>query len=155
MDEGEQVQEYVDVGSKPGIMTAAYLFHSARICQVISGCRRVLDLGCGPATQLVEVASFNADISFLGMDLSETMLQAGRKYIADRRCKNIELKRGDITSLKDFGPASVDGVISTMALHHLPTAEHLSLASGKLRVCYGLAGRFTWWISACLSHLNP
>jgi ubiquinone/menaquinone biosynthesis C-methylase UbiE len=43
------------------------------------------------------------------MDLSETMLQAVRKYIADRRCKNIELKRGDITSLKDFSPASVDG----------------------------------------------
>jgi arsenite methyltransferase len=125
VDEG-QVADYVEGGRRPGIMAAAYLFHSARISQTISGCRRVLDLGCGPATQLIEVAKLNPTIAFVGMDLSDTMLDAARAYAVSERCNNVTFLRGDITRLEAFGDKTVDGVISTMALHHLPTVGALT-----------------------------
>lgn len=125
MESEAQVSDYAEAGRIPGIMAAAYLFHTARLCQVISGCGRVLDLACGPATQLVQVAKLNPEISFVGVDLSETMLEAAKSYASAEGCANVEFRQGDITSFDHIADGSVDGVISTMALHHLPTIDHL------------------------------
>jgi arsenite methyltransferase len=59
MDDPQQVAAYAEAGRIDGIMASSYLFHSARISQVVQGCKTVLDLGCGPATQLAQVAQFN------------------------------------------------------------------------------------------------
>ena len=74
MEDDDQVQAYSDAGRIDGLMSASYLFNSARISATIAGCKRVLDLGCGPATQLAQVAQLNPDISFVGVDLSKEML---------------------------------------------------------------------------------
>lgn len=126
MDGDSQVADYAEGGRTPGVMAAAYLFHTARISQVVAGCRRVLDLGCGPATQLVQAARLNPEISFVGMDLSGTMLDAAKAHAKAEGCANVEFQRGDITRLDGFEDNAFDGVISTMALHHLPTIDHLS-----------------------------
>lgn len=125
MDDAEQVAAYAYAGRIDGVMSASYLFQSARVCQVIQGAKRVIDLGCGPATQLAQIAELNPEIHFTGVDLSDEMLAKAREHIADRGLKNVEFVRSDITTLRDFADASVDGVISTMALHHLPTLPHL------------------------------
>jgi arsenite methyltransferase len=85
----------------------------------------VVDLGCGPATQLAQIASFNPDTAFIGVDLSPTMLESARKHVDACGLKNVTFSDGDITKLTQFDDHSVDGVISTMVLHHLPTREHL------------------------------
>jgi arsenite methyltransferase len=126
MQDEVQVADYIEGGRNPGVMGAAYLFHSARISQTISGCRRVIDLGCGPATQLIEVAKLNPTIAFVGIDLSDTMLDAARAYAASEQCNNVTFVRGNITQLEGLGDKTVDGVISTMALHHLPTIGALT-----------------------------
>ena len=125
MDDPEQVAAYSYAGRIDGVMSAAYLYHSAQICQVIQGCATVLDLGCGPATQLAQVAELNPDISFLGVDLSETMLDSGLKHVAELGLRNVTFKHADITRLDCIPDSSVDAVMSTVVLHHLPTRQHL------------------------------
>jgi SAM-dependent methyltransferase len=125
MDDPEQVRAYAEAGRVDGLMAAAYLFHTARISQVIQGCREVVDLGCGPATQLCQVAGLNPEISFTGIDLSPSMLESARAHVAESGLDNVAVAEGDITRLEAFPSASVDGVVSTLALHHLPSFDHL------------------------------
>ena len=47
------------------------------------------------------------------------------EHVAQLRLKNVSFRQGDITELSQFEDRSVDGVISTMVLHHLPTRDHL------------------------------
>src|SRR5215470_17774273 len=132
MDDPIQVQAYSDAGRIDGLMAAAYLFHSARISQVIQGCREVVDLGCGPATQLCQVATLNPAIRFTGVDLSPSMLESARAHVAESRLDNVTFVEGDITRLDAFDTGSVDGVISTLALHHLPSTAHLEACFGEI-----------------------
>ena len=133
MDGPEQVAAYAHAGRIDGVMSSAYLFHTARITQVIRGCRRVVDLGCGPATQLCQVAQLNPDVGFLGIDLSREMLASARARIEELELTNIELREGDMTVLDGIADDSVDGVISTMALHHLPRMEDLDACFAGMR----------------------
>ena len=125
MDGEEQVAAYAHAGRIDGVMSAAYLFHSARASQVFQSCKRVVDLGCGPATQLAQIAQFNPGVEFLGVDMSLEMLDKAKSYVAGLGLTNVQFQHGDITDLGFLQDASVDGVLSTMALHHLPTHEHL------------------------------
>lgn len=125
MDGEDQVAAYTHAGRIDGVMSAAYLFHSAHASEAINGAREVIDLGCGPATQLVQIAELNPDISFLGVDLSPRMLEQAESYARSRGVANVRFQHGDITKLEALASASADGVISTMALHHLPSVDHL------------------------------
>src|SRR5690242_18416042 len=125
MDGEEQVAAYASAARSDGAMAAGYLFHTARISMVLRGCRSVVDLGCGPATQLSQIAALNSDIHFTGVDLSQRMLDDAGKHIAHLGLDNIELIHDDICSLESIDDHSVDGVISTLALHHLPSEHHL------------------------------
>src|SRR6188508_3223718 len=97
MDDPEQVRAYAEAGRADGLMAAAYLFHSARISQVIQGCTEVLDLGCGPATQLCQVAQLNPAIRFTGVDLSPSMLASANAHVRQHSLGNVTLAEGDIT----------------------------------------------------------
>lgn len=125
MEGEEQVRAYEEAGRVDSVMSAAYLFHTARISQILANASVVIDLGCGPAVQLAQIAEFNPHARFRGVDLSETMLSQGRRYLAEKNLPNVTLESGDITNLKHIEDASVDAVISTMALHHLPRIELL------------------------------
>ncbi len=127
MQDEEQVRAYSLAGRIDGVMSAAYLFHSGQVSSVIRGARTVVDLGCGPATQLAQIASLNPESDFLGIDLSPAMLESARKHIVESSVRNVRLQQGDITKLSGLEDDSVDAVISTMALHHLPTRAHLEM----------------------------
>jgi SAM-dependent methyltransferase len=128
-----QVAGYAEAGRIEGVMAASYLFQSARISQVIRGSKSVLDLGCGPATQLAQIAELNPEIEFTGMDLSPTMLGDAERYVASRGLTNVRFKLGDISKLEGVPDQSVDAVISTVALHHLPTRELLADCFRQIR----------------------
>jgi SAM-dependent methyltransferase len=85
----------------------------------------VVDLACGPANQLAMVARLNPETKFIGVDLSAPMLERARELIERQGLKNVEFRHGDITDLSFFADRSVDAVMSTMALHHLPTLDLL------------------------------
>jgi ubiquinone/menaquinone biosynthesis C-methylase UbiE len=133
MDDPEQVAAYVEAGRIDGVMAAAYLFHTARVSQVIHGCGSVLDLGCGPATQLAQIAELNPGIRFTGLDLSPTMLADAEKHVQALGLGNVAFREGDITTLGGIADGSMDAVISTMALHHLPTMQRLEDCFASIR----------------------
>jgi len=133
MDDAAQVAAYVEAGRIDGVMASAYLFHSARVSQVIAGAKSVLDLGCGPATQLAQIAQFNPDIRFTGIDLSPNMLADAEKHVRALGLNNVDFRHGDITRLESVADQSMDAVISTMALHHLPTLQHLDACFAEVR----------------------
>ena len=133
MDGKAEVAAYTEAGRIDGVMAAAYLFHSARVSQAIHGCQNVIDLGCGPATQLAQVAELNPDISFHGVDLSPAMLESAGAHIRESGLKNVQFSQGDITRLDHIANHSADAVISTMALHHLPTFDHLTSCFREIR----------------------
>jgi SAM-dependent methyltransferase len=134
MADEEQTLAYDHAGRIDGVMAAAYLFHTGHISQVVAGKARVLDLACGPATQLVHVAQLNPRTQFIGVDLSEEMLKRAGTNIDAGNCRNVEVRQDDMTRLTSIGDGSVDGVICTMALHHLPTRDHL-------RACFNQIAR--------------
>jgi arsenite methyltransferase len=133
MTDEAQVSAYTHAGRIDGVMSAAYLFHSAQATAVIHGAGRALDLGCGPATQLAQIASLNPNTQFIGVDLSTTMLESASAHVAELGLGNVQLKQGDITDLRAFPDHSVDAVTSTMALHHLPTRDHLASCFREIR----------------------
>jgi len=125
MNDPAQVKAYSDAGRIDGTMSAAYLFHTAVITQAIVGCREVIDLGCGPATQLAQVAQLNPDVDFLGVDLSGEMLASAKRHVDTLGLSNVRFLQADVTTLEGIGDRSADAVISTLALHHLPSKGHL------------------------------
>lgn len=131
MEDPCQVADYVHAGLEGGVLAPVYLFHCANICEVIRPGDRVLDLACGPANQLAMVARLNPDTQFIGADLSEPMLDRARELIKAQGLTNIGLRHTDITDLSEFDGASFDAVVSTMALHHLPTTDTLDRTFGE------------------------
>ncbi len=124
MDDPAAVRAFTDAGRPGGPAEAYYLFYCGRACVTLRGARRVLDLGCGPGTQLVQLAELCPDVEFTGVDLSESMLAEARRYANERGVRNVTFVRGDATRL-DFPDGSFDGVMSVMALHHMPTDRDL------------------------------
>lgn len=125
MDSSINVEAYKNVGEDAREMGANYLFQIEEISKVIKHCATVIDLACGPATILCMIAELNPKIQFVGVDLSEGMLALAKQTVQQKGLKNVAFQKMDISNLVGIGTNSVDGVISTMALHHLPTQNHL------------------------------
>ncbi len=132
MDDPAKVAAYVRAGAEGGVMAPVYLYHCHQICEVIRPGDVVLDLACGPATELAMIARLNPDVHFVGVDLSEPMLVRARAHVSALGLSNVELRVGDITHLAEFADDTVDAVMSTMALHHLPDATHLDRALAEV-----------------------
>lgn len=125
MDDPEKVAAYTRAGREDGVMAPVYLYHCAQICEVIRPGDKVVDLGCGPATQLALVARLNPETEFIGVDLSDDMLSRARAYVEEMGLTNVSFQKCDITALDFLEDASIDAVFTTVVLHHLPDAEHL------------------------------
>lgn len=125
MDDPLNVEAYARAGTTDRVMAPVYLYNAAHACEVIHAGDTVIDLGCGPATQLLLVARLSSSARFIGLDLSEEMLASGRKLLDAEGISNVDLRVNDITNLSTFPDASVDAVISTLTLHHLPDLDSL------------------------------
>lgn len=128
MDDPDKVAAYTAAGMVDGVMAPVYLFHCEQICDVIRPGDTVVDLGCGPATQLAMVAELNPQSRFIGVDLSAEMLDKARRHIETKGLTNVTFVVSDITAIDQLADASADVVMSTVALHHLPTLGHLDSA---------------------------
>lgn len=133
MEDLAQNEAFERAGREDGVLAFIYLYQALQITALARPGDRVLDLGCGPANQLAQVARLNPQAHFTGLDASAGMLDRARETI--RRCAigNIDLMCGDMILLSDVPDASFDCVISTMALHHLPDEAALAAAMRAAR----------------------
>lgn len=126
MADEAQAEALRDAGRADGVLGPTYLFNTARLATSLRGCRQVLDLGCGPATQLAQLAALHPDTRFVGVDLSAAMLTQAEAHVRDLGLRNVRFVEADVTELSGVAAdGDVDGVMSTLALHHLPTLDHL------------------------------
>jgi ubiquinone/menaquinone biosynthesis C-methylase UbiE len=121
----DQVRDYTDSCRRMPSMRATHLHLVTQAARALPRAGRILDLACGSAQFLCELAAMRPELTFIGIDLSESMLALAENAVRKRGLTNVTFRRGDITRLP-FANASIDGVVSTVALHHLPTREHLS-----------------------------
>jgi len=120
MNEEVSVYAYERSGRSNGALSGTYLYHLAQMCELIKPGDVVLDLGCGPGNLLAQVARLNPRAEFIGIDLSSRMLELAEAKLKQHGITNVELRRADMTSLTEFDDRSLDVVVSSMALHHLP-----------------------------------
>ena len=134
MDDPAKVEAFTRAGEEDGVMAPVYLHHTAHICSIVRPGDTVIDLGCGSARQIAMAARLNPDTRFLGVDLSDEMLDRARAHAKAQKLNNLDFTVGDITKLDAFDDDSVDAVVSTVALHQLPDV-------GMFRATLRQAGR--------------
>jgi arsenite methyltransferase len=132
MDDPDQVAAFVHAGREGGVMSPLYLYHCAHCCEVIKAGDQVLDLACGPANQLAMVARLNPAARFTGIDLSAPMLEQADALVRSQGLTNVSFQAGDMMDLAAFPDATVDCVISTMSLHHLPDLPSLARTMAEI-----------------------
>ncbi|TCJ15781.1 class I SAM-dependent methyltransferase [Parasulfuritortus cantonensis] len=128
MDDLAQNEAFERAGREDGVLAFLHLYHALQTTALVCPGDRVLDLGCGPGNQLVQMARLNPQARFVGLDASAEMLERARETV--RRCAvgNVDLLSGDMTTLAGLADASFDCVTSTMTLHHLPDEAALAAA---------------------------
>ncbi|MBS1208269.1 MAG: putative O-methyltransferase [Proteobacteria bacterium] len=141
MDDPAQVAAFARAGREDGVIGQIYLLNSIQLCELIRPGDHVIDLACGPATQLVQVARLNPHADFLGIDLAPRMLADARAHVASQGLGNVRFALGDITQLTDLPDASADLVMSTFSLHHLPDLAALTRCFGEIRRILKPGGR--------------
>ncbi|NMZ21807.1 MULTISPECIES: class I SAM-dependent methyltransferase [Pseudomonas] len=125
MEEQQSVASYADSAAQGQALSGTHLYHCAQMCALIKPGDVVLDIGCGPAALLLQVARLNPRAEFIGMDLSQSMLEVAREACHQQGIDNVQLVEDDMTRLSMIADRSVDVVISSMALHHLENLGQL------------------------------
>jgi arsenite methyltransferase len=128
-----QNDAFMDAGREDGILAFLYFYNALQITPIVRQGDHVLDLACGPANQLVQIARINPQAHFVGLDASANMREKANVTLARYGVDNVELVSGDMTRLADFDDASMDCVICTMSLHHLPDLDALSATMSEAR----------------------
>lgn len=126
-----------DGGEVDGRTAAGYLYHSARISQVLVGRRHCIDLGCGNAMQLLQVAALNPATRFTGVDCSAAMIERATARAAALGLDNVDFIVDEIDALLRAGRGPWDSAISTMTLHDLPNVAALERALQAMGVIAG------------------
>lgn len=141
MQSETQTESFTRAGQEDGALAFLYLYHALQISSVLRPGDRVLDLACGPANQLLQIARLNPQVHFVGLDASPSMLQCAQHTLAQAQIHNVELVQGDMTRLAHQADASLDAVICTMSLHHLPDTAALATTLREIRRVLKAQGR--------------
>src|SRR5688572_8702557 len=79
---------------------------------------RLLDVGCGPGTITIDLASRVAPGPVIGIDMSEEVVAEAARAAADAGCVNVSFARGDAYVI-DAGDGAFDVVHAHQVLQHL------------------------------------
>jgi SAM-dependent methyltransferase len=99
MADAGQVSAFMDSGRRDGVLHYIYLFHALMSLPQIRPGDVVLDLACGPANQLLQIARLHPDCRFVGLDASPAMLQLAADNLRAAGVHNVSLQQGDMTVL--------------------------------------------------------
>lgn len=133
MEDPAQVDAYVRAGREDGFFAHIYFYHAVQVSTLVRPGDLVLDLACGPANQLAMMARMYPQARFIGVDASVEMLEQAQQTLQRIGVGNVELREGNICCLDDFPDDSLDVVISTMSLHHLPDEPALQRTCREIR----------------------
>ncbi|NDC37262.1 MAG: class I SAM-dependent methyltransferase [Proteobacteria bacterium] len=90
---------------------------------------RVLELGCGPGTNIC----FFQDWDYVGLDVEPLYVEAAAK-VASRICDRYRLVKGDCTQVLQLIEGPFDMVLANSLLHHLDDAQVDSTVRGASQI---------------------
>ena len=120
MRDASQNAAFDTAGRGPGILATQYVYHALQIAPLLRPGDHVLDLACGPGNLLERLARLKPDTRFTGLDASPAMLDRAQATLQRAGCDNVTLATDDMTCLSGVADASMDAVLCTLSLHHLP-----------------------------------
>jgi ubiquinone/menaquinone biosynthesis C-methylase UbiE len=110
---------FMDEAQKPAAIQAGKRLMLERL--VLTPGEAVLDVGCGPGTDLFDMAELVGPAgSLVGLDASEVMIDEARRRAAERDL-HIDFQVGEVTALP-FADAVFDVCRAARLLEHLPDA---------------------------------
>lgn len=85
---------------------------------------KVLDLGCGDGTTAIPAAEMGAGVT--GIDISRTLVKAGKKRIAEKGLTNITIEQGDAMDLSTLKDQDFDLSISIFGAMFAPRPDDVA-----------------------------
>ncbi|MGP1628427.1 MAG: methyltransferase domain-containing protein, partial [Giesbergeria sp.] len=82
MESTAQTASFSEAGDANGVLAFLYLYNALQITSLLQPGNRVLDLACGPAHQLAQIAGLNPEVQFIGIDASPAMLECAQHTLA-------------------------------------------------------------------------
>jgi SAM-dependent methyltransferase len=143
-DRGAQLYETVVVPFTRPLSEEALVI----IKRMLPPAARILDLGCGPGTEMFRLAEMVGEGEVVGIDLSSEMITAAYESAKRRDARNTAFFQADVTRLPEHFSGRFDAVHSSFAFHHysdpaaaLIEAHRVLNADGRAFVIDG----GTWW----------
>lgn len=133
MDDPEQIKDYVKAYEWGGPSSSLQLHHLRELSEMIRPGDTILDLACGPGPLLLELAELYPECQFIGADLSPNMLAHIEAQATARGLKNVSVLLEDIRTLPSLADTKVDLIITTSALHHVPTEAGLQQVFQRMK----------------------
>jgi SAM-dependent methyltransferase len=121
MDEPQSVAEFDQAGAD--LQVPVHHFNALGISRLLPEGGTLIDLGCGSGRLLARLARGRPNVRIIGLDLSEPMLETGRRLLERDRIGNVELRRGDVTTFDSEIAERPDVVSCNWTLHQLPSEE--------------------------------
>jgi ubiquinone/menaquinone biosynthesis C-methylase UbiE len=90
----------------------------------LNGTQRALDLGCGPGTVALELASLAG--SLFAVDPAAGMLEQGKALAEERGVRNVWWQQGDSSALLGLGLAPLDLVVMAKSFHWMSKDQVLA-----------------------------
>jgi SAM-dependent methyltransferase len=142
MEDESSVEGFHQAGEA---LLPVYHFNALAVSRLTPRGGTVLDLGSGSGQFLAYLALARPDIRILGMDLSQAMVNRGRRHLEETGLAGrVSLNQGDMTGFADALPDSVDVVCSVFSLHHLPGREHLLKTLAGIKIARERFGSAAW-----------
>ena len=79
----------------------------------------VLDVGCGPGTITIDLATLVPQGQVIGLDYAQEVVEQARATAAERRIGNVTFQVGDITTALDYPDGTFDVVHAHQVLQHV------------------------------------
>lgn len=111
--------------------------------------RRVLDIGCGAGNNTIKLSQYAAPFDCDLVDLSQPMLEAARRRIAEVNTGEIRIFQGDFREI-DLPENSYDVILAAAVLHHLRDDADWESAFNKLYRLTAPGGSI--WITDLVAH---
>lgn len=103
-----------------------------RIAKIIPEGSQVIDMGCGTGDQLLRIA--HQISKGVCVELSETMINTGRRQAESQGVKNCEFVLADATSLSHLEDQSFDFAMSSMVIHEMPAEKRIPVLNEMKRL---------------------
>jgi SAM-dependent methyltransferase len=146
IDEADAVARFSEGAASQPAMRNVYDFQARALNVLVPRGGRVLDLGVGSGHALAHFLQRRPDVTAVGVDLSEGMLdQARAMFHAAGLGERVSLLRADMCDLPaEVDRVQIDAVASIWTLHQLPDLRTLSAALDSVAAVRKRHGAAVW-----------